>query len=196
MGSSKLIYANDRSQPASGLRCREAGNTTPPDVVVETSKREKCTDSTLRCCPLHRFAAVTQLRHSSVVSPEPCLKHSVISTTLLRSHEISYPSTTADGQLASVLHSPEIPLAGATFHAPLAKKHLTEPLPQDLDQRLLRVPPLCTRNATHSKNSLLQWLRRRLLQFACFCATRRAMKTLTWRTAPIRASKQVHFCSL
>jgi hypothetical protein len=95
---------------------------------------------TKQCCPLPNFAVVTQLRHSSVVSPEPCLKHSVISTALLGLHEILYPSTAADGQTASVSNNTAFPLAGDASHAPPAKKHLTEPSPQDLDRRLLHVP--------------------------------------------------------
>jgi hypothetical protein len=85
---------------------------------------------TKQCCPLPNFAVVTQLRHSSVVSPEPCLKHSVISTAMLGLHEILCPSTAADGQTASVSNNTAFPLAGDASHAPPAKKHLTEPSPK------------------------------------------------------------------
>lgn len=123
-------------------------------------------------------AAVALLRHSSTVSPESSLKHSLISTALLELHEISCPGTTVDGtnEPLSWLFVTFL-LAEGVFPCPTTQKapHRT---PQDLDRRYCKPPPSCTKTPFTAGRRHYNSFGGVARNLASYCATTLAVKTI------------------
>ena len=123
-------------------------------------------------------AVVALLRHSSTVSPEPSLKHSLISTAVLELHEISCPGTTVDGtnEPLSWLFVTFL-LAGGVFPCPTAQKALHR-TPQDLDRRYCKPPPSCTKTPFTAGRRYYNGSGGVAHNLASYCATMPAVKTI------------------